>query len=53
MAVCRICGLEDKRLPEGWVNWECLLCELEVCVTCTESIDEVAIEMINGDSQNK
>ncbi len=30
MAVCRICGTEDKSLPEHWIAWECITCLLDL-----------------------
>lgn len=35
MAICRICGTEDRSLPLGWKNWECWQCFGDGFVTYT------------------
>ena len=38
MATCKTCGHENKRLPEGWVDWECLQCYQELLYACDPEI---------------
>lgn len=35
MATCKICGFEDEKLPDNWINWQCRRCDMDERRTCT------------------
>jgi len=53
MAICRICGYEDERLPKDWANWECWQCFVESFISCIEPADSDQHKAIIADVQQK
>jgi hypothetical protein len=53
MAICRICGYEDTKLPDNWVNWECWRCFVESTVTCHNPLPVRMQEQIVSDIERK
>ena len=44
MAICRICGKEDKKLPDEWTAWECPKCFYEMMLAITPWLKHIKKE---------
>lgn len=53
MAICRICGVQNRRLPANWVNWECWQCVIDSYTSYTEPTSREVGKAVIADLKEK